>query len=74
MDVFTSANNDLVKKELEDPTMCNAVDELFADKMKEMKKELEAIIADKESQLADKDALIAQLQAQNEQLRMAASR
>ena len=67
MDVFTSANNNLVKKELEDPTMCNAVNELFADQIKELKEviaDMGSQLADKESQLADKDALIAQLQAQ----------
>ena len=35
--------------------MCNAVNELFADQIEEMK----LIIADKESQLVDKEALIA---------------
>ena len=84
MDVFTSANNNLVKKELEDPTMCNAVNELFADQIQELKEviaDMGSQLADKDSQLAntasqlaDKDALIAQLQAQNEQLRMAANR
>ena len=67
MDVFTSANNDLVKKELEDPTMCNAVNELFADQIKELKEviaDMGSQLADKDSLLADKDAIIAQLQAQ----------
>lgn len=64
MDVFTSANTELIKKELEDPTMCNAVDELFAERTEQVKKEMEAIIADKDLQLASKDAIIAQLQAQ----------
>ena len=70
MDVFTSANYNLVKKELEDSTMCNAVNELFADQIQELKN----VIVDMGSQLADKDALIAQLQAHNEQLRRAANR
>ncbi len=50
--------------------MCNAVNELFADQIEEMK----LIIADKDSMIADKDfqiarqnALIAQLQAQLEE-------
>ncbi|MCR5591434.1 MAG: hypothetical protein K6F73_07840 [Lachnospiraceae bacterium] len=55
MDIFTSANRELVVKEMEEPDMCNAVNELFADKIKEM----EAIVADKDSLLADKDSLLA---------------
>ena len=63
MDIFTSANNDLMKEQLEEPTMCKAVNELFADEIKELKN----IVADKDSLLADKDALIAKLQAQLEE-------
>ena len=62
--IFTSANNDLMKEQLEEPTMCKAVNELFADEIKELKN----IVADKDSLLlADKDALIAKLQAQLEE-------
>lgn len=43
--------------------MCKAVNELFADEIKELKN----IVADKDSLLADKDALIAKLQAQLEE-------
>ncbi len=67
MDVFTSANKSLVKKELEDPTMCNAVNELFADQINELKKviaDMSSQLTDKDAQLADKDAIIASLQAQ----------
>ncbi len=69
MDVFTSANAELIKERIKEPRMSKAVDELFAEKSKK----LEAIIADKDSQLADqqsqiekKDALIAKLQAELE--------
>jgi len=56
MDIFTSANNDLMKEQLEEPTMCKTVNELFADEIKELK-----------NLVADKDALIAKLQAQLEE-------
>lgn len=77
MDIFTSANNDLMKKQLEEPTMCKAVNELFADEIKELKNivaDKDSLLADKDSLiatqntlLADKDALIAKLQAQLEE-------
>ena len=61
--------------------MCQAVNELFADELKEMEQKMKLIIADKDSlianqnsliadkdaMIADKDALIAKLQAQLEQ-------
>ena len=75
MDIFTSANQKLVKHEKEvDPNMCQAVNELFADELKEMEQKMKLIIADKDSLIADKDSLIAdqatliaKLQAQLEQ-------
>ena len=77
MDIFTSANNNLMIEQLEEPTMCKAVDELFAkifaDDIKAMKAEIadkdsliadkDSLIADKDSQIADKDSLIAQQSA-----------
>ena len=72
MDIFTSANNDLMKEQLEEPTMCKAVDELFAeifaDDIKAMKAEIavkDSVIADKDSLIAQQSALIAKLQADN---------
>lgn len=61
--------------------MCQAVNELFADELKEMEQKMkliiadkdamiadkDSLIADKDSLIADKDALIAKLQAQLEQ-------
>ena len=77
MDIFTDANNDFMKEQMEDPTMCRAVNELFADEIKELKNivaDMNSTIADKDSQIADKDsqlalkdAMIAKLQAQLEQ-------
>ena len=81
MDIFTRANNDLMIEQLEEPTMCKAVDELFAeifaDDIKAMKAEIadkdsmiasqNTPLADKDSQIARQSALIAQLQAQLEQ-------
>mgnify|MGYP007069972151 CR=1 FL=1 len=73
MDIFTRANNDLMKEQMEEPIMCKAVDELFAeifaDDIKAMKAEIadkDSVIADKDSLIADKDALIAKLQAELE--------
>lgn len=70
MNIFTATNMNLVTQTIkEEPSMCQAVNELFADEIKQMK----TIIADKDSQLSsmnsqlnDKDALIAQLQAELE--------
>ena len=70
MDIFTSANNDLKKEQLEEPTMCKAVNELFADEIKELKNivaDKDSLIATQNTLLADKDALIAKLQAQLEE-------
>lgn len=77
MDIFTSANNNLMIEQLEEPTMCKAVNELFADEIKELKNivaDKDSLLADKDSLiatqntlLADKDALIAKLQAQLEE-------
>ncbi|MBQ8006194.1 MAG: hypothetical protein IJ245_00950 [Lachnospiraceae bacterium] len=68
MDIFTSANQKLVKHEKEvDPNMCKAVNELFADELKEMEQRMKLIIADKDSLIADQSAIIAKLQAQLEQ-------
>ena len=70
MDIFTFANRELVSKQLkEEPEMCNAVNELFADEIAEMKVIIankDALITklqnDRDSQLADKNALIMKLQ------------
>lgn len=68
MDIFTSANQKLVKHEKEvDPNMCQAVNELFADELKEMEQKMKLIIADKDAMIADQSAIIAKLQAQLEQ-------
>ena len=68
MDIFTSANQKLVKHEKEvDPNMCQAVNELFADELKEMEQKMKLIIADKDALIADQSAIIAKLQAQLEQ-------
>ena len=71
MDIFTDANNDFMKEQMEDPTMCRAVNELFADEIKELKDivasmnstiaDKDSLIADKDSQIADKDSLIADM-------------
>ena len=55
MDIFTSANNNLMIEQLEEPTMCKAVNELFADEVRELKN----IVADMSSTIADKDSMIA---------------
>ena len=55
MDIFTSANNNLMIEQLEEPTMCKAVNELFADEISELKN----IVADMSSTIADKDSMIA---------------
>ena len=52
MNVFTAANIKLLEEKMEEPAMCKAVNELFADDIRK----LEAIVADKDSQLADKDS------------------
>ena len=68
MDIFTSANIKLVKHEKEvDPNMCQAVNELFADEVKAMEQKMKLIIADKDSLIANQNAIIAKLQAQLEQ-------
>ena len=62
MDIFTSANNNLMIEQLEEPTMCKAVNELFADEIRELKNivaDMSSTIADKDSLIADKDSLIA---------------
>ena len=72
MDIFTTANKEFVlSKTKEDKTMCRAVNELFADEIKELKQEMEkqladkdSVIADKDSVIADQESMIAQLQAQ----------
>ena len=54
--------------------MCKAVNELFADDMKAMEQEMKLIIASKDAEIADKDTLIAQLQAKlDEYAKMAAT-
>ena len=60
MDIFTSANTRLVKEQIKEPDMCNAVNELFADQIKEK----DIIIANMGSQLADKDSQIANMGSQ----------
>ena len=60
MDIFTSANTRLVKEQIKEPAMCNAVNELFADQIKEK----DIIIANMGSQLADKDSQIANMGSQ----------
>ena len=69
MDIFATANNELIIEQIKEPSMCKAVDELFA----ERDKQLEAVISDQRTKLADmgaqlakKDALIAKLQAELE--------
>ena len=58
----------MVKHEKEvDPNMCQAVNELFADELKEMEQKMKLIIADKDAMIADQSAIIAKLQAQLEQ-------
>lgn len=69
MDAFASANREFINDQIKEPTMCNAVNELFADEIKEMKMLVankDALIADQKSQIADKDALIAKLTAELE--------
>ena len=78
MDIFTSANTKLVKEQIKEPAMCNAVNELFADQIKEkdliiadVKSQLadkDSQLADKEAELAAKDAIIAQLNAKLEKI------
>jgi len=66
MDIFTSANTELVKEQIKEPDMCNAVNELFADQIKEKDviiAGMETQLATMGSQLADKDSQIAELQA-----------
>ena len=50
----------LVKEQIKEPNMCNAVNELFADQIKEK----DLIIAEVRSQLADKDSQIANMGSQ----------
>ena len=66
---FVSAMKlDLADNENEvDPNMCKAVNELFADELKEMEQRMTLIIADKDALIADQSAIIAKLQAQLEQ-------
>lgn len=66
---FVSAMKlDLADNEKEvDPNMCQAVNELFADELKEMEQKMKLIIADKDAMIADQSAIIAKLQAQLEQ-------
>ena len=63
MDIFTSANREFVSKQLKEETeMCNAVNELFADEIAEMKviiADKDSLIADINSQLASKNSVIA---------------
>jgi hypothetical protein len=47
--------------------MCQAVNELFADELKEMEQKMKLIIADKDAMIADQSAIIAKLQAQLKQ-------
>ena len=47
--------------------MCQAVNELFADELKEMEQKMKLIIADKDAMIADQSAIIAKLRAQLEQ-------
>ena len=72
MDIFTSANRALVRNQLkEEPEMCNAVNELFADEIAEMKVIIankDALITklqnDRDSLLANKDSVIAKINSQ----------
>ena len=79
MDIFTSANRELVSKQIkEEPEMCNAVNELFADEIAEMKviiadkdalitklqSDRDSQLASKDSIIADKDAMISKLQSE----------
>ncbi len=71
MDIFTSANTELVKEQIKEPAMCNAVNELFADQIKEKDliiADVKSQLADKEAELAAKDAIIAQLNARLEKI------
>lgn len=61
MSIFTAANKNFLKNKVkEEPAMYNAVNELFADEINEMK----GIIADKDSQLAEKDSQLAEKDSQ----------
>lgn len=83
MNIFTVANRNLVSQKIkEEPSMCQAVDELFAEVFADEIKEMKASIADKDSQIAvmgsqiadmssqiaNKDVIIAELQAKLKQL------
>ena len=68
MNVFTGANTPLMYWiKTEDKNMCQAVNELFADEIAELKKQVadkDVQLADKDAQLADSATLIANLQAE----------
>ncbi|MBR6160012.1 MAG: hypothetical protein IKQ40_06880 [Lachnospiraceae bacterium] len=68
MNIFTTANRELVKAQLKEPEMCKAVDELFAEIHAEQIKEMEKQIADKDAELSNIKAENAQLKAQNKRL------
>ena len=68
MNIFTTANRELVKAQLKESEMCKAVDELFAEIHAEQIKEMEKQIADKDAELSNIKAENAQLKAQNKRL------
>ena len=67
MDIFTSANTELVNEQIKEPDMCNAVNELFADQIKEKDiiiANMDSLLADMDSQIADMDSQIADKDSQ----------
>ena len=67
MDIFTSANTELVNEQIKEPDMCNAVNELFADQIKEKDiiiANMDSLLADKDSQIADMNSQIADMDSQ----------
>ncbi len=74
--IFVAANSDFIRRlKEEEPAMCKAVEELFAEEHRQELAEKDAIISQKDAQISKKDAQIeklkkkiAQLQAQSASL------